>query len=148
MPDLSKKGLNRVRKGDFKEAKELFAQLTVKSDMKQKGILDADRGAKEFWGQVNEAAKKAVGLLDRVSGSVDAAEIAERIEELFSDISPSSGISYQAGVGEAEQNVDRSSTDEVLQDRIEFLEEEIRRSQEDLMEMKEELDELREENSE
>lgn len=121
--------------------------MTVKADMRQKGILDADRGEKEFWSQVNEAAKKAVGLLDRASGSVDAAEVAERIEELFSDISPDSGISYQAGVGETEQNVDRSSTDEVLQDRIEFLEEEIKRSQEDLLEMKEELDELREENS-
>jgi len=125
----------------------LFAQLTVKADMKQKGILDADRDEKEFWSQVNEAAKKAVGLLDRAGGS-DAGRIAQRIEELFSDISHGSGISYQAGVGEAEQNVDRSSTDEVLQDRIEFLEEEIKRSQEDLLEMKEELDELREENSE
>lgn len=123
----------------------MFAQLTVKADMKQKGILDTDRGEKEFWGEVNEAAKKAVGLLDKTGGSVDAADVAERIEELFSEVSPSSGISYRAGDGEGEQNVDRSSTDEVVQDRIDFLEEEIRKSQEDLMELKQELDELREE---
>jgi len=147
MPDLSEKGLSHARRGDFTAAKELFAQLTVKADMKQKGILDSGQGGEEFWSQVNEAAKKAVAVLEGAGRTTDSGEVVERIEELFSGISTGSGISYKAGVGEAEQNVDQSSTDEVLQDRIEFLEEEIKRSQEDLMEMKEELDELRDENS-
>ena len=147
MPDLSKKGLSHARRGDFTAAKELFAQLTVKADMKQKGILDSDQGGKEFWSRVNEAAKKAVAVLDTAGRPSDTSEVVERIEELFSGISTGSGISYQAGVGEPEKNVSESDTDEVLQDRIEFLEEEIKRSQEDLLEMKEELDELRDENS-
>lgn len=58
------------------------------------------------------------------------------------DSSPQ-GISYKAGVGEAEKTVDEDSTAEVVQDRVEFLEEEVRKSQEDLMELKQELDELR-----
>ena len=147
MPDLSKKGLSHARRGDFTAAKKLFAQLTVKADMKQKGILDSGQGGEEFWIQVNEAAKKAVTVLDRAGRSTDSSEVVEKIEKLFSGISTGSGISYQAGVGEPEKNVSESDTDEVLQDRIEFLEEEIKRSQEDLLEMKEELDELRDENS-
>jgi hypothetical protein len=54
------------------------------------------------------------------------------------------GISYSDGVGEGEKTVDSDSTEEVLQDRVEFLEDEVRKSQEDLIELKRELDEARE----
>lgn len=55
-----------------------------------------------------------------------------------------SGISYSDGVGEEEKKVDAESTEELMQDRVEFLEDEVRKSQEDLMELKQELDEARE----
>jgi hypothetical protein len=146
LPAAGRDGIEQLENGELIQAKKEFARLHVKAGMKNNGILKSEGKGERYWRQVEELAEEAVQV---IHNSSEADEALNRLENVFDGwMLGSSGISYQAGVGEPEKNVSESDTDEVVQDRIDFLEEEIKRSQEDLLELKEELEELRGEEEE
>lgn len=140
LPDAGRQGVEQLQDGNLVEAKKEFACLQIEAWVKKHRVLNTGL-EKVYWRRVEELAEDAEQVLH---DSRNADEALKQLEELFEGrVFEKSGIWYQGGVGEPEKTVDKSDTDEVMQDRIEFLEEEIKRSQEDLMEMKEELEDLR-----
>lgn len=146
-------GLALLQKGKMGEAREEFATLRLtcekmaKVSSEEEYWLNMAEGMQQFvdWIDENQFGRSGSGLSD------DKKELIEsRIKDIMQgkSIATSSGIEYKDGVGQEEKQVTEESTEEVIQDRIEFLEDEIRKSEETVMELKQELDELKDEREE
>jgi len=142
-------GLALLEEGKLGEAREEFATLSTTCEKMARVSSNED-----YWLNMAEGMQQFVDWIDRYepgdhSGLSD--DKRKLIESRIKDImqgksitgSSSPGIEYKDGVGQEEKTVDESSTEEVVQDRIEFLEDEVKKSEETLMELKQELDELK-----
>ncbi|WP_313694118.1 hypothetical protein [Halorarum halobium] len=131
--------MEKLEEGDFQGAKEEFEQVRQQAELKNEGVLER-RSGEEYWRGIGEAAEEAVRVIEVLGSSEEALN---RLENVVRSADPDSGVSYKPGVGEEERTLDHQSTDEVIQNRIEFLEEEIENSDEELPGLRRELDELR-----
>lgn len=141
------KGVELLKNGELEEAREEFATNRLTCEKMAKAS-----GNEEYWQDMARAMQQMVDWIDRkqrggVGGSLSS-EKKQRIEKDLKRImqdDQSSGIQYSDGVGQEEKEVTSDSTEEVVQDRIDFLEEEIRKSEGTVMELKQELDQLKDE---
>lgn len=144
-------GLALLEKGRLGEAREEFSTLSTTCEKMAKVSSNED-----YWLNMADGMQQFVDWIDQYEPgnqrdlSDDKKELIEsRIKDIMQGKSitgsSSPGIEYKDGVGQDKKTVDDASTEEVVQDRIEFLEDEIRKSEETVIELKQELDELKDE---
>jgi hypothetical protein len=141
------KGVKLLKNGEYEEAREEFATNRLTCEKMAKAS-----GNEEYWQEMARAMQQMVDWIDRKqrgeAGGGLSKEKKRKLAEDLKGIQPktqSSGIQYSDGVGQEEKEATEDSTEEVVQDRIDFLEDEIRKSEETVMELKQELDQLKEE---
>jgi len=142
------KAVQLFKDGEFEEAKEEFATNRLACEKMAKASRNT-----EYWESMADAMQTMVDMTEKKMrgepfGSGLSKSKKEKIDTDLQNIiqdlpGDKNGIQYQDGVGQEEKTVDEDSTEEVVQDRIEFLEDEVRKSEETLMELKQELDELK-----
>jgi len=147
------KAIQLFKDGKLEEAREEFATNRLTCEKMAKASKNT-----EYWENMAGAMQTMVDVTEKKMrgepfGSGLSKSKKDRIDSDLQNIiqdlqGEESGIQYQDGVGQEEKTVDEGSTEEVVQDRIEFLEDEVRKSEATLMELKQELDELKDEKEE